>query len=47
VTPRSSVTGSNFVSPGDNRALDGSPPSRWWITSVTRFSALTFETPAT
>jgi hypothetical protein len=47
VTPRSSVIGSYFVRPGDFRTVEGSPPSRCSTTSVLRFSAPTFDTPAT
>src|SRR5271170_5858484 len=36
VRPRSSVMGSNCVSPGDLRLVEGSPPSRFSITPVTR-----------
>src|SRR4029077_11514166 len=47
VTPRSSVTASNSVRPGDFRLLLGSPPSRCFTTSVVRLSALHLLTPAT
>src|SRR3954463_14937073 len=47
VTPRSSVTASYLVRPGDLRELLGSPPSRCSTTSVVRFSELTLLTPAT
>src|SRR3954468_1704466 len=47
VTPRSSVTGSNSVRPGDLRLDDGSPPSRCFTTSVVRLRLETLLTPAT
>src|SRR5262245_22872155 len=47
VTPRSSVTASYSVRPGDFRLVLGSPPSRCFTTSVVRFRALTLQTPAT
>src|SRR6266404_7396449 len=47
VTPRSSVTASYSVRPGDFRLLLGSPPSRCLTTSVVRLSALHLLTPAT
>src|SRR5215212_8016858 len=47
VTPRSSVTASNLLRPGDLRPVLGSPPSRCSTTSVVRFRALTLLTPAT
>src|SRR5213080_2173534 len=47
VTPRSSVTASYSVRPGDLRLLLGSPPSRCFTTSVVRLRALHLLTPAT
>src|SRR3989440_8451502 len=47
VTPRSSVTASYSVRPGDLRLLLGSPPSRCLTTSVVRLSPPTLLTPAT
>src|SRR4030095_14584584 len=47
VTPRSRVTASYSVRPGDFRVLLGSPPSRCLTTSVVRLSALHLLTPAT
>src|SRR5436190_10197242 len=47
VTPRSRVTASNSVRPGDLRVLLGSPPSRCFTTSVVRLSEPTLLTPAT
>src|SRR5260221_606614 len=47
VTPRSSVTASYFVRPGDLRLVEGSPPSRCSTISVVRLRADTLLTPAT
>src|SRR5690349_4396913 len=47
VTPRSSVTGSNFQIVGDTRTVLGSPPSRWELTSVVRRSSEHLLQPAT
>src|SRR5580704_6130798 len=47
VPPRSSVTASNSLRPGDLRLVLGSPPSRCLTTSVIRFSAETLLMPAT
>src|SRR6266568_9436751 len=47
VTPRSSVSASYSVRPGDLRLLLGSPPSRCLTTSVVRLSEPTLLTPAT
>src|SRR6476619_2776014 len=47
VTPRSRVIASYSVRPGDLRLLLGSPPSRCFTTSVVRFRAPAFDTPAT
>lgn len=47
VTPRSRVTASYSVWPGDLRDVDGSPPWRCLTTSMVRFSPLTLLTPAT
>src|ERR1700761_7032347 len=47
VTPRSSVTASYSVRPGDLRLLLGSPPSRNFTTSVDFFRPLTLLMPAT
>jgi hypothetical protein len=47
VTPRSRVTASNSVRPGDLRDELGSPPSRWRTTSVVRLRPLTLLMPAT
>src|SRR3954465_12784102 len=47
VTPRSSVTASNSVRPGDLKLVEGSPPERCLTISVVRLSTETLETPAT
>src|SRR5580765_5639120 len=47
VTPRSSMIASNSFRPGDLCTVLGSPPSRCGTTCVVRFSAPTFEIPAT
>src|SRR4030095_10698018 len=47
VTPRSSVTASYSVRPGDLRLDEGSPPSRCLTTSVVRFRVDTLLRPAT
>src|SRR6266516_6863657 len=47
VTPRSSVTASYSVRPGDLRLVLGSPPSRCFTTSVVRLRPPTLLTPAT
>src|ERR1051326_7443646 len=47
VTPRSSVTASYLVRPGDLRPVLGSPPSRCSTTSVERLSAPILLMPAT
>src|SRR4051812_9333790 len=47
VTPRSRVTASYSVRPGDFLLELGSPPSRCFTTSVVRFNALILLTPAT